>query len=1037
MDDLNITMEEYIKLEEEKAHRHGRVFNWQTATYEKIRVDDDLHDLRSVEAKFPAIVINDTFTPQDALPYVDDLDFFKDFENEFPAIVYNDAQMPKSDYLTKQILSPQHNNESDLNNEISLSEYDEVGQNVLYFNDLFPFNVIHLDDLKLDEDNDINEIDIIQSSGDNLNTYRSNMLLETRMLLGFIMNLYVPFGIPFDPKRYYKDGDCTLMLRRPRTEGLSFYNLCAILVDFADMAPLLPREQRHPFLRVQVVDFQGMPELIRDGLFARIVMEHRDDVGVVVFTILSYVEARGTFELEAVYSGLRITYQEEMESLGFARYWSEGWMLDRSTSLLISLISEEAWVAIGTERHPDVATGAPRVAQDAPIVDEGGQADPTPTQAPPLLPADARTMSQRMDQIRGGSVEIVGRHLELTSPEQTAFALAIPGQTATGKESSNPLMADSLPKTIQSNDPPLSRGYTLRSREDSLKLMELMAYCTNLCEFVNKKNREINTAGLKETAALCTMEDGVQAISATIDRKVKVLVSEASFRRHLKLEDSEGISSLPNAEIFEQLANMGYVTDSDNLTFQKGHFSPQWKFFIHTILHYLSPKKTAWDQFSSNIATAIICLATNRIFNFFKFLFEAMVKNIDSQHKFLMYPRFIQIFVNKHQRLLLPHKTIYPTPTLKHKLFNNMKRVSKGYSRVVTPLFDTMIAQGQSQSSTPQTSPSRITSSPSLSPQTHQPSPSPHQIDTTHHTEEPTQMPHESPIHSVHSLGRDEDSLSLNELTILLVVSSASSAVTYTSVYTDFEPDRALWGADDEEDPRTPLVPQDEDEREPMFIQTHDPEYMPEPIYPKYIPLEDEHEFPTEEQPLPPVDSPTAESPGYITESDPEEDPEEYEDDETEDGPVDYPMDGGDDDNSDSSRDDANDEDEDEDEEEEEEHLAPADFAVVVLVDEHVSPPEGIELVIPPPSTNITIGARIFVRPQTSISLPPEAEVERLLAMTTPSPSPLLTISPNVEVSFFKLLCITDDIEDMTFSVYALPCYGLVLFVMALFIHAL
>ncbi|GKC66347.1 putative ribonuclease H-like domain-containing protein, partial [Tanacetum coccineum] len=46
-------------------------------------------------------------------------------------------------------------------------------------------------------------------------------------------------------------------------------------------------------------------------------------------------------------------------------------------------------------------------------------------------------------------------------------------------------------------------------------------------------------------------------IFATIDRKVKVLVSEASIRRHLKLEDSEGLNSLPNAEIFEQLANMG------------------------------------------------------------------------------------------------------------------------------------------------------------------------------------------------------------------------------------------------------------------------------------------------------------------------------------------------------------------------------------------------------------------------------------------------------------------------------------------------
>ncbi|GJR31423.1 hypothetical protein Tco_1107655 [Tanacetum coccineum] len=216
-------------------------------------------------------------------------------------------------------------------------------------------------------------------------------------------------------------------------------------------------------------------------------------------------------------------------------------------------------------------------------------------------------------------------------------------------------------------------------------------------------------------------------------------------------------------------------------------------------------------------------------------------------------------------------------------------------------------------------------------------------------------------------------------------MSSATSAVTYTSVYTDSEPGRAFWGADDEEIseggiPRTPPVPQDEDEREPMFVQAHDPDYVPEPIYPEYIPLEDEHEFPAEEQPLPPVDSPTAESPGYVTESDPEEDPKEYEDDETEDG-----------------LDDANDEDEDEDEEdeeEEEEHLALADSAIVVPVDELVFPPKGTERVIPPPSTDITIGARITIWPQASISLPPEAEVERLLAMTTLSPSPPISLSP-------------------------------------------
>ncbi|GJS75618.1 putative reverse transcriptase domain-containing protein [Tanacetum coccineum] len=89
------------------------------------------------------------------------------------------------------------------------------------------------------------------------------------------------------------------------------------------------------------------------------------------------------------------------------------------------------------------------------------------------------------------------------------------------------------------------------------------------------------------------------------------------------------------------------------------------------------------------------------------------------------------------------------------------------------------------------------------------------------------------------------------------VMSSASSAVTYTSVYTDSEPGRVFWGADKE-------LP-------------HDPDYVQAKCTLRYIPLEDEHVFPAEEQPLPPVVSPTAESPGYVVESDPEEDPEEYE----------------------------------------------------------------------------------------------------------------------------------------------------------------
>ncbi|GJZ51262.1 hypothetical protein Tco_0605777 [Tanacetum coccineum] len=141
--------------------------------YGKIWYDEDVHDLRSVETEFPAIVFNDELSSEktlsceptvsslnnkeidfrisfdesndeDCTPKVssfDDLDFFKDFENEFPAIVYNDALTSKSDFLTKPTLSPQHIDEFDLKDEISLSEYDEVEQDVLYFNDLFPFNI--------------------------------------------------------------------------------------------------------------------------------------------------------------------------------------------------------------------------------------------------------------------------------------------------------------------------------------------------------------------------------------------------------------------------------------------------------------------------------------------------------------------------------------------------------------------------------------------------------------------------------------------------------------------------------------------------------------------------------------------------------------------------------------------------------------------------------------------------------------------------------------------------------------------------------
>ncbi|GJS62562.1 putative ribonuclease H-like domain-containing protein [Tanacetum coccineum] len=181
-------------------------------------------------------------------------------------------------------------------------------------------------------------------------------------------------------------------------------------------------------------------------------------------------------------------------------------------------------------------------------------------------------------------------------------------------------------------------------------------------ELGDRMERAANTAASsleaeQDSVTARTTDDGEVEIIASIDGQVKT-ITEASLRRHLKLEDYDGITSLPNTDIFNQLALMG-------------------------------------------------------TFNFSKMIFDAMVKNLDSTHKFLMYPRFLQICLNKQKRLLQPHTRTYPTPTLTQKLFSNMKRVSKGYSGVDFPLFPTMIT-------TPESSPSRITSSPSLSPQTYQ-----------------------------------------------------------------------------------------------------------------------------------------------------------------------------------------------------------------------------------------------------------------------------------------------------------------------------
>ncbi|GJZ12054.1 hypothetical protein Tco_0546813 [Tanacetum coccineum] len=165
----------------------------------------------------------------------------------------------------------------------------------------------------------------------------------------------------------------------------------------------------------------------------------------------------------------------------------------------------------------------------------------------------------------------------------------------------------------------------------------------------------------------------------------------------IHLEDAGGTDCLPTATIFEELAWMGYEKPSQKLTFYKAFFSPQCKFLIHTITQCLSAKTTAWNEFSSTMASTIICLATNQKFNLSKYIFDAMVKHLEGGVKILMYPRFVQVFINKQLGVMSHHKKIYVNPSHTKKIFANMKREGKDFSGRVTPLFATMMVQANQE----------------------------------------------------------------------------------------------------------------------------------------------------------------------------------------------------------------------------------------------------------------------------------------------------------------------------------------------------
>nr|GEV59342.1 putative ribonuclease H-like domain-containing protein [Tanacetum cinerariifolium] len=190
----------------------------------------------------------------------------------------------------------------------------------------------------------------------------------------------------------------------------------------------------------------------------------------------------------------------------------------------------------------------------------------------------------------------------------------------------------------------------------------------------------------------------VTRLQALVDKKI-VIITEATIREALRLDDAESIDCLPNEEIFTELSRMGYKNPSTKLTFYKEFFSPQCKFVIHTILQCMSSKRTSWNEFSSSMASVVIYLSTGRKFNFSKYIFDSLVRNVDSSIKFYMYPRFLQLMIRAQVGDLSSHTTKYSSPALTQKVFANMRRVGKGFFKVDTPLFEGMIVAQQADES--------------------------------------------------------------------------------------------------------------------------------------------------------------------------------------------------------------------------------------------------------------------------------------------------------------------------------------------------
>nr|GEY63061.1 hypothetical protein [Tanacetum cinerariifolium] len=157
---------------------------------------------------------------------------------------------------------------------------------------------------------------------------------------------------------------------------------------------------------------------------------------------------------------------------------------------------------------------------------------------------------------------------------------------------------------------------TPRSDEDRLKLMKLMVFLLQrkVCVEIGINAAHLSSyccqANFWNTVVVKHLGD-VTRLQALVNKK-RIVITKEVVHEILQLNDAEGVICLPNEEIFAGLARMGYEKPSTKLTFYKAFFLTQWKFFIHTILHSLSAKRASWNEFSSAMASVVICLSSGQ-----------------------------------------------------------------------------------------------------------------------------------------------------------------------------------------------------------------------------------------------------------------------------------------------------------------------------------------------------------------------------------------------------------------------------------------